>query len=73
MDTDTDLAIDFPIKSAATTLSLLSLRLQIPNESKMDAVQEMGGSGREGMIIAWNASADCDVEGQSLLNDRGWT
>ena len=71
MDTEyTGLAIDFPIKSAAATLSLLSLRLQLQNESKMDAVQEVGGSGREGMLlIGWNVSADCEVQGQSLLND----
>ena len=74
VDTEyTSLAIDFPIKSAAATLSLLSLRLQLPNESKMDVVQEMGGSGRKGMLIGWNVSADCEVQGQSLLNDRGWT
>ena len=71
MDTEfTSLAIDFPIKSAAVTVSLLSLRLQLQNESKMDAVQEVGGSGREGMLlIGWNVSADCEVQGQSLLND----
>ena len=71
MDTEnTSLAIDFPIQTAAATLSLLSLRLQLPNESKMDAVQEVGGSGREGMLlIGWNVSADCEVQGQSLLND----
>ena len=62
------LANAFPIESAA--LSLLSLRMQIPNESKMDAVREVGGSGREGLLlIGWNVSADCEVQGQSLLND----
>ena len=72
VDTEcTSLAIDFPTKSATATLSLLSLRMQLPNESKMDAVQEVGGSGREGMmLIGWNVSADCEVQGQSLLNDN---
>ena len=65
----TGLASAFPIKSAAATLSLLSLRMQVQNESKMDAALEVGGSGREGMLlIGWNVSADCEVEGQSLLN-----
>ena len=70
MDTEnTSLAIDLPINSAAATLSLLSLRMQVQNESKMDAAREVGGSGREGMLlIGWNVSADCEVEGQSLLN-----
>ena len=30
----------------------------------------MGGSEREGMLIGWNVSADCEVQGQSLLNDK---
>ena len=51
------------------TLSLLSLRMQNRNEPKMDASREVGGLGREGMLlIGWNVSADCEVEGQSLLN-----
>ena len=67
---NTALANAFPIRSAAAALSLLSLRMQLPNESKMDAVQEVGGSGREGLLlIGWNVSADCEVQGQSLLND----
>ena len=65
----TGLASDFPMKSAAETLSLLSLRMQVQNESKMDASREVGGSGREEMLlIGCNVSADCEVKGQSLLN-----
>ena len=63
------LASAFPMKSAEATLSLLSLRMQNQNESKMDAAREVGGSGREGMLlIGWNVSADCEVKGQSLLS-----
>ena len=58
-----------PMKSAAATLSLLSLRMQVQNESKMDASREVGGSWMEGMVlIGCNMSADCEVKGQSLLN-----